>query len=1031
MRTNGFEISRRGVLGGAVGAAAASVVPDGAFAAGERPSSRMRAVHLTTDHLRDPLGIDNPVPRFGWQLRAGGRHRAQRAYRIVVATDRRRLDAPDVWDSGRVESTAQTGIAYGGPPLRSRTRYFWAVDVWDEAGRRGRRSEPAQFETALLAAKDWSAEWIGSGIVLPHPPRVLAPQQSEWATLEPGHTLGQTFRSDSPLVAVVVSLLAGAETAGCVMTLRRDGPGGEMLGQTALAELTGETQGRLGLDEPVEPGALYVELSDASGEIAWFTSVQDAYDAGAAYRDGRVDDKNVDRYVDGIPPDPPPNPLVRKEFRLEAPVRSARLYISGLGYGIAYLNGKRVGDAELDPPCTDYDVRVLYTTHDVTEHVRRGDNALGIALGRGFYATRAVDSDGTHLSPWVAEPQVKAQLEVILRDGRRITIGTGSDWQLADGPTTYDGLYTGESYDARRATELGDWTEPGGARPSHWRPAVTVPEPGGVLEARPAEPIRAGAPVAPVSVTTPAPGVRLYDFGEVLAGWARISGRLPKGTTVRVLYAEKLGPGGRIEVAAPGSPENPSVVGRFHRDDYTAAGRGRETWQPSFTYKGFRYVEVTGTDAPLSVEAVPVHNDLAETMELRVEHPVLQWIVDAARRTTRNALHGLPDPSPMHTKFGWTGNSHFAGQPMMYFFGAAGFFAKWLDDLRLSQADDGSVPIISPLGNNWPPGISATWTGAYPHLVYRHWLTYGDRSVPEKHFPAVAKYAEWASGLVDLPYFDDNFGDWMPPGNYRAPEGGQLVGLAYVIKSLREATALAELLGHDDRAAAWRARIAELIQRFNDEFLDPAANIYRTGAEHGEFRQTSQALALAFGFVPTDHIDPVAAKLADEVERAGRLDTGCAGISVLPYALADHAGRVDLAHLVLGQTEYPSYGHLRGLGATTFWESWEPESRGHNDILWSGPVTWLVERVLGVELREPAWARFRVAPTALGSLPSARLQLGTVRGRLSVDLKRQGDALILDLDVPVNAVAEVELPGAEPREVGSGRYRFEGVDPMG
>jgi alpha-L-rhamnosidase len=1027
------EVRRRVVLGGMAGAAALTAMPVAARGNGDP----MRPVGLTAEHVVNPLGIDAVAPRLGWRLEAGGVDRAQSAYQIMVAStpELLRHGRPDVWDSGKVASARQSAIPYAGPPLRSRTRYHWAVQVWDESGRRGPRSDPVWFETALLSEGEWTAQWVGSGIVIPPPVRTLGPQPFGETALTPGLTLGQSFLSPSRLVAVAVLLtVAGPEPAGCVLTLRRDGPNGVVLGRQVVSGLTadrhGNAHGRLDLLEPVGPGKLFLELSEPRGRLGWVGVPHEAYDDGEAYVNGSTDDVAGDRWVYGIPPDPPADPLLRTEFDLTAPVASARLHLSGLGHAVAWVNGRRVGDAELSPATTDYDRRVLYTTHDVTELLRRGGNALGIALGRGYFATRAPDSESSsNLARWIAEPQVLAQLEVTLANDQRVTVGTDSEWRLTEGPITFDGLYTGESYDARRAAQLDGWTLPG-FRADGWRPVAVVPSPGGRLEAYSGEPVRAGEAVEPARVSQPADGVWLYDFGVVLAGWARLRGQLPAGTTVRMLYSEKLGASGRIEVGTPGGNENPSVGGRYQVDEYTAHGHGTESWQPSFTYKGFRYLEVSGTTEPPDIVAVPVGSDLASAMDLGLDQPVLQWIADAVRQTARNCLRGQPDISPMFTKLGWTSGSYRAAQSMLYLFGMASVFGKWLDDLRLSQAPDGEIPLIAPVGFTTNGGlVTPSSTGVYPYLVRRYWLTYGDRTVPDKHFDSVRRYVEWLLAKVSDEVADEPFGDWYPPRPGRptddppAPEGGELVSKAYTIQTLRDSAELAELVGRDDLAAAWRVEEEQLVRQFNEVFLDPVQDVYRTDIPTG-YRQTSNAVPLVFGLVPAGHVAPVAANLAANVEAQGRhLDTGHLGTGALPIALSDH-GRADLAHAVLAQRSYPSFGHLRDLGATTLWESWEPDSRGHNDPALSLPMLWFVERVLGVEALSPGWARFRVAPRAFGPLPAASLSLDTVRGRITVAWRQSAGAVTLDLRVPVNAVAELTLPDGTRRDLGSGTHRF-------
>ena len=364
---------------------------------------------------------------------------------------------------------------------------------------------------------------------------------------------------------------------------------------------------------------------------------------------------------------------------------------------------------------------------------------------------------------------------------------------------------------------------------------------------------------------------------------------------------------------------------------------------------------------------------------------------------------------------------------MLYQFGMASVFAKWLDDIRLSQAPSGEIPLIAPLGavSNGRL-LTPSSTGVYPYLVRRYWLTYGDRTVPERHFDAVQRYVEWLLAQLRDDIANDEFGDWYPPrpvGSPRAPEGGKLVGTAYAIQSLRDATALADLIGAAELVRTWRFRTDRLVRRFNEEFLDTDAGQYRTDISVG-YRQSSNAVPLAFGLVPAERVDIVAANLAASVEaKARHLDTGALGTGALPYALSDH-GRADLAHAVLSQRSYPSYGYLRDLGATTFWESWESTSRGNNDTTLSSPVQWLVERVLGVEPLQPGWARFQVAPRAFGALPGASLTLDTVRGRVEVAWRQKASSLTLDIRVPVNTVAELLLPLGRKYELGSGSYHF-------
>lgn len=1045
------HLSRRGFLGGAAGlaAAGAATTPAEADRGDAGKDAPLRPHRLTTEYVTNPLGLSSPRPRFGWQLAGVGRDRRQMAYRIRVASSLRRLqnDQADVWDTGRMQGDVQSAVAYAGPDLRSRTRYFWQVQVWDEHDRLGRRSSPATFETALLEADDWTAAWIGSGKQVPRPVRTLPPAQFETATLQPGATLGQTFEAPEQLQAVAIMIIAPADVpSGCTMTLHRHGPGGPVIAEQNITEFVGEKQGLIRLDAPVPGGPMYVELSAAAGEPGWIElttpppgevneeqadPVASPYPGGMAYTDG-AEQPQTDRWLYAMPPEPPANPITRRSFILPGSVLSARLYLCGLGHSVAWINGRRVGDHALSPTSTDYDKRVLYTTYDVTKLLRPGDNAIGVALGRGFFATRAADSDGTNLMPWIAEPQLKAQLEVRLSGGRTITIDTDADWQIAEGPTISDGLYPGESFDARRAEALDGWTRPSFVA-TDWRRATVLKDTLGPLQSDIGAPIRTAHPMRPARVTRPADDVSLYDFGTVIGGWVRLSGGFDEGTTISIQYGEKLA-AGRIPVGEPGGSDNPSILGRFQRDEYIASGQGRESWQPSWGYKSFRYVEITGTDAPFELVAVPVHTDVDDTMELELDHPMLKWIADAARQTVLNSLHGHPDLAG-NVKLGWTGAAYHSCGPALYQFGAPTLYGKWLDDLRLAMNQDGSLPIFNPIGALGVGAPSPSSTGVYPYLLRRYWMHFGDETVVRRHFDHVRRYIAYVQSTVRDGVAPDIFGDWYSPFDQGdgdpmpyPPEGTALVGTGSLIESLQHGVALAQVINDDHQATAWRADLSELINQFTARFLDSDRGYYHVVPDEGDdpgYRQASNAYPLALGIVPDDHLAGVVDSLASDVEARDRhLDTGSVGTETLPYALSDH-GHADLAVAVLGQRTYPSYGFLRDHGATTMWESWERRARGHNDPTLTSPLRWLVERAMGVRPVDAGWARFTIAPQVTDLIPRASLRLDTVRGRIVVEWRRRAGSLRLNLDVPVNTVAELTLPSGEERELGSGRYRLQ------
>src|SRR5712692_8377537 len=120
---------------------------------------------LRAEYLANPVGIDALFPRLSWRLVSTKRNTMQAAYQVQVASSEANLtSATDlIWDSGRVVSDASVFVDYAGPPMGSRTPYYWHVRVWDASGRASTWSPAASWETGLLQSADWTAQWIGPG----------------------------------------------------------------------------------------------------------------------------------------------------------------------------------------------------------------------------------------------------------------------------------------------------------------------------------------------------------------------------------------------------------------------------------------------------------------------------------------------------------------------------------------------------------------------------------------------------------------------------------------------------------------------------------------------------------------------------------------------------------------------------------------------------------------------------------------------------------------------------------------------------
>ncbi len=1025
-----------GMVGLGVGAGPAAAAEPSGSRSRSRSGTTLRIDRTTVEYAPTLLGTDVERPRLGWELSAPGKGARQSAYQIRVTSNARTL-----WDSGKVASERTVGIPYDGPALAPRTRYAWKVRVWDGAAQASEWSAEHWWETALRD-EDWQGQWIGAGEAAKAP--AFTGASWIWA---PGAT-PQGAPPGTVRFRGVLQLPAGAAVSKATLIATADDDytlylGGEQTlhapeqtdswRSADLADVTAKVaaDGRVVVavratnrgGASVNPGGLLVRLvvehGDGSSELVsgagWRCSEteQDGWQQPGFDDSGWAEATALAPYGQGpwgsgvsVAVPELPAPLLRRAFKVSKPVRLARLHLSGLAYYEAEINGRRVGRQVLDPGFTDYDETVLYATHDVTELVRRGENAIGVTLGRGFFGMTTPNVWNWHTPPWHGEPRLLAQLEIEHEDGSRSTLATDEGWRLTEGATRSNSLYAGETYDARE--HPAGWSAPG-FDDKGWRAAVRMQAPKGALRAQALEPVQVVETVTPVKISAYGDDW-LVDMGRTLAGWTRLTVRADAGTTIRLKHGEKLKADGSVHA------ETGHVPGRFQTDEYICAGGGDdESWEAKFSYKGFRYVQISGLPRkpePAEVLGRVVHSGVQDTGTFRCSEPFYEQLERAMRRTVLNNLHSIPTDTPMFEKNGWTGDAQVGAPIMLYALGMQRFFAKWLGDLKDSVNTAGQVPVIVPSGG-WgyrELAPAPEWTTVYPFLVREMYRVYGDDRLARDHLPALTRYLDWELGRLQNGLAVTALGDWVSPGYEIPPEDTRLTASAYLHRALRDTAELAELVGELALSKRYSAAADDLKSAFNAEFLAPEGH-YRT-AKDPHYRQSSNCIPLAFGLVPAGARASVTdSLLADIAERGKHLNTGCLGTSVLLRALSA-AGHSDVARAVALQRTYPGWGYWFDNGADTMWEYWQADSRSRDHYFLGTIVQWLYENVAGLRPGDAGYRTFTVRPDARDGVDWARTELDTVRGRAAVAWSRIDQEIRLTVRVPVGATAEVHVPAA-------------------
>ena len=730
------------------------------------------------------------------------------------------------------------------------------------------------------------------------------------------------------------------------------------------------------------------------------------------------------------------SPLLRREFTLHGAVASARVHLAAAGYGELYCNGERVGDRRLDPAWTDYETRQLYATHDVTDRLQAGENALGIWLGRGWFGKRSAH--------WLADgsPRARAVLTVTFEDGRTRRIATGPDWEATASPVVANDIYDGETYDARR--ERPGWASPsGGNAPesddADWDPATVVDAPGGTLCPQRTEPMAVVDTFEPEAVHDHPDGP-ILDFGQNLTGWVELAVEgAEAGTEITLRHAEALTDGGDLSTTDLRSADA--------TDTYVARGDDRETYEPRFTYHGFRYAQISGYPGegedgdptaetgdgldPADVTAKAVHTAMDRRGTFDCSNDDLAGVQHNAVWGLRGNTHSVPEDCPQRDeRFGWTGDAQIATRALLFNYDAVRFAEKWQRDHADAASEMGYVPDVIPDKSPENPA-DPTWSVTrvmIPWYLYRH---DGDVGVLREHYEGMREYVDyWLSvaddGVLGGEY--GKYGDWLAFENTdpEEPRRGlphDLFNTAFLYQVTETFARIAGVLDNDADAEAYRDRADDIAAAFDDRFFDADAG------EYGPGTQSSFAVPLFLGLVPDETVDRVAANLAEKVRAdGGKLRTGFLGTRPLIHTLAAH-GYPDLAYEVVSQPERPGWVYMDRQGATTMWERWDSDGSvgsGMNSLNHS-PFThvseFFYEVLAGLRIGDdPVTDHVTIAPALVDDLEWAEASVDTPNGDLTSAWERTDDGYELSVTVPWNATATVRLPDAAAttvRESGS------------
>jgi alpha-L-rhamnosidase len=1032
---------------------------------------------LRCEYLVNPLAVDVAAPRLSWELDDPERGAVQSAWQVQVASSTEMLadDRADLWDSGKVARADTVHVAYAGAPLKAMQRCHWRVRVWNGRDEASPWSDAA-FWGAGLGQGDWPGVWISEATPPPSDNRphngfhsdlsssgdtvkwavidlgapktfdrvVLYPARPyDWIEEAPGFLFPLRYRievsdTDDFASPVTVADLTAADVPNPAMERQAH----RFEPQTARYVRLMVT--RLRERDPGNFGFALAEMTVQSGEenlaLGAAVTASDAIEHNSWSRD-RLTDGEILPHPGGQS-DTQPAAQMRAEFTLDAPVRRATAYATALGVYELCLNGERVGDLELAPEWTDYRDRVQYQAYDVTGLLREGANAAGVILGDGWCVGRigmAQMIAGKARRVYRDKPAFMMRLHVEFEDGTTRDIVTDGSWSATlDGPVRASDMLDGEHYDARM--EVDGWDFPGfGAQ---W-PAVVMSEPyDGLLVAQPSEPLRVLEELAAVALTEPQPGVHVFDLGQNMVGHVRLRLRGEAGTIVTLRHAEMLNDDGTVYVQ--------NLRGAAQTDRYILRGSPEgETFEPRFTYHGFRYVEVTGLAQAPGIDDITgrvVWSGAAQTGSFTSSDPLLNRLWQNILWTQRANLFSVPTDCPQRDeRLGWQGDIQAFAQTGVFNMDLAASLAKFALDQRDAQTADGRFSDIAPniAPDNIPFTGAPAWGDAGVMVPWTAYVNYGDTRLIEEHYEAARRWVDYIHGknpgLLWLTDRGNDYNDWLNSDTFEnldLPKTGgeipkEVFATAFFARSTHLVSEMARVIGKADDAAQYAALAGDIRKAFAEAYVDAEGRI------QGD-TQAGYALALNFGLLPESMRPAAIGHLKAAFERfGGRFSTGIQTTHRLMLELA-RSGHMEDAYALAAQRDIPSWGFMIDQGATTIWERWDgyvpgrgfqnPGMNSFNHWAFGAVGEWMHACILGLEPDpdQPGYRHFFVHPRPGGGLTHAAGTYRSIRGEISIAWRDTADAFELDLTVPPNTTSTVTLPAG--KDAAEGGKPLSGAD---
>ena len=722
---------------------------------------------------------------------------------------------------------------------------------------------------------------------------------------------------------------------------------------------------------------------------------------------------------------------LRKEFVLQQLPPRVLVYASALGCYELRINGKRVGDHFLAPEFTDYNIRAQYQAYDVTSLLLPGKNVIAGIIGDGWYAGGIGLSQILIKKPrniYGQHPRLFVELRSLAGNTSTRLLTGDESWKTSrNGAIRSSDLLDGEVYDARLSNEGWDLV---GFNDSKWDKASAIPN-SIRLVPQPNEPVKITREIKPAAMKEVKPGTWVYDMGQNMVGWCRLTASGSRGDEVVLRFAEMLNDDGTVYI------EN--LRGAQQTDKFILSGKTREQLEPHFTYHGFRYVEVTGLKSKPDLGLLTgqqLNSSMRETGSFESSSDLLNKLWSNVIWTQRDNMIGIPTDCPQRDeRLGWTGDIQVFSGTSIFNMDMGGFFTKWLQDMRDDQTPDGRFPDFAPqpfqkaladLKRGDFMGVPG-WGDAGVVVPWRMYQQYGDQRILAHSYDSAVRWVEFIRGNnPDLLWKNkrhNDYGDWLNSDTMKHEsiprKGGEMPKPVFATAMFAYATDLvaqmAHVLGKKDDELKYRRLFEDIKASFNKAYVKPDGRIEGN-------TQAGYALALHFNLLP----EPLRARAVDYMLEGinaygGHMSTGFHSTYRMMLELS-RAGHSDIAYQLINQRTFPSWGYSIENGATTIWERWDGFVKGRgfqdkgmnsfNHYAIGAVAEWMYRVILGINNDDsrPGYEHSIIHPIPGGGLKWAKGEYQSIRGPISTSWEDGEASFKLRVTIPANSSATVILP---------------------